>query len=98
MMEKYFMRPVSILVGLGVPADIHSVMEAYQLLNDWPVHSRDISHSLALNACKGVLTGAIETETARGLFVAFAMKHDLLTPKLNPSIEHRRGGISLRVE
>ena len=97
MMEKYFMRPVSILVGLGVPADVHSVMEAYQLLNDWPVQSRDTSYSLALNACKGVLTGTIETETARGLFIVFAKKHDLLAPEISPVLGHWHGGESLRV-
>ncbi|MET3649084.1 DUF982 domain-containing protein [Phyllobacterium ifriqiyense] len=97
MIEKYFMRPISILVGLGIPTDIHSVMEAYQLLNDWPVHSRDSAHSLALNACKGVLTGTIEAETARGLFITFAKKHDLLAPEIGPALGHRHGGENLRV-
>ncbi|EJN04211.1 Protein of unknown function (DUF982) [Phyllobacterium sp. YR531] len=92
------MRPVSVLVGLGVPVDITSVLDAYQLLNDWPVHSRDISHSIALNACKGVLTGEIETETARGLFMAFAKKHDLLAPETIPVLRHRHGGGSLRAQ
>ncbi|MEP7453475.1 DUF982 domain-containing protein [Phyllobacterium sp. SB3] len=97
MKENFFKTPVFVLVGLGLPANIRSVMEAYKLLNDWPVHNRDTSHTLALNACKGVLTEAIETETARGLFVAFAKKHDLLTPELSPAIEYRRGGRSLYV-
>lgn len=97
MKENFFRKPVSVLVGLGLPADIRSVMEAYQLLNDWPIHNRDTSHSLALNACRGVLTEAIETDTARGLFVAFAKKHDLLTPEFSPAIEYRRGRRSLHV-
>ncbi len=41
---------------------------------------RDVAHSMALKACSAALRGEIEAETARGLFAAFAEKHNLLAP------------------
>ncbi|WLS05889.1 DUF982 domain-containing protein [Shinella oryzae] len=75
-----FEQPLSILVGLGFPAEVRSVMEAYRHLVEWPASSRDTAHSVALKACNAALRGEIEAETARGLFAAFAEKHDLLAP------------------
>ncbi|MFP3636984.1 DUF982 domain-containing protein, partial [Bacillus sp. SIMBA_033] len=61
-------------------------------LDEWPATFRDTAHSVALKACKAVLRGEIEAETARGLFTAFAEKHDLLAPG-TPAISalRRRG-------
>jgi hypothetical protein len=53
-------------------------MDAYQLLCDWPVSQRDSAHSVAMKACAAALRGEIEAETVRGLFAAFAQRHDLL--------------------
>lgn len=39
MKPDMFERPVSILVGLGFPGEIRSVMDAYRLLVDWPAPS-----------------------------------------------------------
>ncbi|BCH62477.1 hypothetical protein RvVAR0630_pl06190 (plasmid) [Agrobacterium vitis] len=84
MKPDMFRQPVSILVGLGFPAEISSVMDAYRHLVDWPASMRDTAHSIALKACSAALRGEIEAETARGLFAAFAEKHDLLAPETNP--------------
>jgi len=83
MKPDMFKQPVSILVGLGFPAQIHSVMDAYRHLVEWPASLRDAAHSVALKACSAALRGEIEAETARGLFKAFAEKHDLLAPETN---------------
>ncbi|MBP1852834.1 DUF982 domain-containing protein [Rhizobium halophytocola] len=83
MKPDMFKQPVSIVVGLGFPADVRSVMDAYRHLTEWPVSLRDAAHSVALKACKAALCGQIEAETARGLFVAFADKHDLLAPEMS---------------
>jgi hypothetical protein len=42
-----------------------------------------------LKACLAALRGEIEAETARGLFAAFAKKHDLLAPE-TPAIAASR--------
>jgi hypothetical protein len=83
MKPDMFRQPVSILVGLGFPAEVRSVMDAYRHLVEWPASMRDTAHTLALKACGAALTGEIEAETARGLFAAFAEKHNLLAPETN---------------
>ncbi|MBW9117396.1 DUF982 domain-containing protein [Rhizobium cauense] len=80
MKPDMFKDPVSILVGLGFPAEIRSATEAYRHLCEWPARLRDSAHVAALKACIAAVRGEIEAETARGLFVAFAEKHDLLAP------------------
>ncbi len=81
MKPDVFKQPVTIFVGLGFPAKVRTVMEAYRHLAEWPETFRDPAHSIALKACTAALRGEIEAETARGLFVAFAEKHDLLAPE-----------------
>lgn len=78
MKPDMFRQPVSILVGLGFPAEVRGVMDAYRHLAEWPASQRDGAHSVALKACNAALQGEIEPETVRGLFAAFAEKHDLL--------------------
>lgn len=80
MKPDMFRHPVTIFVGLGFPAEVRNVMEAYRHLVEWPVSLRDTAHAVALKACQAALRGEIEAETARGLFAAFADKHDLLAP------------------
>jgi hypothetical protein len=81
MKPDMFRQPVFILVGLGFPAEVRNVLEAYRHLSEWPATNRDSAHSIALKACAAALRGEIEAETARGLFVAFAERHDLLAPE-----------------
>lgn len=80
MKPDVFKDPVTILVGLGFPVEVRTVMDAYRHLAEWPASMQDAVHSIALKACGAALRGEIEAETARGLFAAFAEKHDLLAP------------------
>lgn len=89
MKPDMFRKPVTILVGLGFPAEIHSVMDAYRHLVEWPTSFRDTVHTIALRACQAALRGEIEAETARGLFAAFAEKHEILAPE-TPAIAASR--------
>jgi hypothetical protein len=84
MKPDMFENPVRILVGLGFPTEVRSVMDAYRHLVEWPISLRDGPQSVALKACRAALRGEIEAETARGLFAAFAEKHDLLAPETDP--------------
>lgn len=81
MKPDMFREPVIILIGLGFPAKVRTVMDAYRHLVEWPASMRDTAYSVALKACGAALRGEIEAETARGLFAAFAEKHDLLAPE-----------------
>lgn len=73
-----FDEPVTILVGMGFPATIETVMEAYALLHDWPALHRSGAHTAALNACKAGLAGEVDPETVRATLVAFASRNDIL--------------------
>ncbi|ARM91072.1 hypothetical protein RHEC894_PC00037 (plasmid) [Rhizobium sp. CIAT894] len=89
MKPDMFRKPVTILVGLGFPAEVRNVMDAYRHLAEWPTSFRDMVHSVALKACQAALRGDIDAETARGLFKAFAEKHDLLASE-TPAIAASR--------
>lgn len=87
-----FERPVVILTGLGHPSAIASAMEAYMFLADWPIRKRDPAHGFALKACLAAIRGEIEADTARGVFVSWAEKHDLLAPEVAAFAGSRREG------
>lgn len=91
MRTDMFARPVTLLTGLGFPKTVRSIGEAYQLLIDDPVFTRDAAHAFALKACQAALAGEIEAETARGLFIALAEKHDLLAPDVKVTAALQRG-------
>ncbi|RXT20744.1 MULTISPECIES: DUF982 domain-containing protein [unclassified Bosea (in: a-proteobacteria)] len=78
--SEHFERPVIILVGLGHPAAISSVMEAYMFLVDWPPSKRDPAHEFAIKACLAAMRGEVEAETVRGIFATLAEKYDILAP------------------
>ena len=81
-----FKNPVVVLVGLGVPSQVRSVTEAYALLRDWPLSKKEVAHTMALNACRAALSGEVEAETARSMFLAFARKHDALAPDFEVAV------------
>lgn len=90
MKPDVFKRPVQILVGLGFPMEIRTASEAHRHLVEWPHLNKDASYTIALNACRAAMRGEVEVETARGLYAAFAAKHDLLVPSGDPVVAHRR--------
>lgn len=77
-----FEEPVTILVGMGFPTRIETVMEAYGLLQDWPVANRSRAHTGALNACKAGIAGEVDPETVRATLLAFARRNDILVPDM----------------
>jgi len=81
MKPDMFDKPVTILLGLGIPTGVKSVMRAYQILMDWR-NAADPARELALKACKAAINGEIEAQTARAVFVAFAERHNLLAPEI----------------
>ncbi|MBZ9797692.1 DUF982 domain-containing protein [Mesorhizobium sp. ES1-4] len=75
-----FEEPVTLLVGMGFPRTIESVMDAYLLLQDWSAANRNSAHALALNACKAGIAGEIDPQTVRATLVTFARRNDILLP------------------
>lgn len=76
MLAKHFNKPVRVWVGLGFPRQINTVVDAYQFLLEWCGNSPE--QKAAIRACKAALVGDVDAETARGVFVAFARKKDIL--------------------
>ena len=81
-----FDQPVTVLVGMGYPVRIETVMEAYSLLQDWPSTNRNTCHAVALNACRAGLVGDIDPETVRATLVEFAHRNDILVPDAAASL------------
>ena len=76
MLAQPFLKPVLVWVGLGFPRQLNTVADAYQFASGWGGNSPE--QRAALRACKAALAGVIDTETARGVFTAFARKKDIL--------------------
>ena len=76
MLAQSFIKPVRVWVGLGFPRQLNTVLDAYQFLMDWCGNSPE--QRAALRACKAALAGDVDTDTARGVFTAFARKKDIL--------------------
>jgi len=75
-----FEHPVTLLVGLGLPATVESARVAYSFLQDWPDVGRNAAHGVALRACKACIAAEVDAETARALLVAFARRAGILLP------------------
>ncbi|SDA92768.1 DUF982 domain-containing protein [Mesorhizobium qingshengii] len=76
MLSQPFDKPVRVWVGMGFPRELNTVADAYQFAVDWCGNSPE--QRAALRACKAALVGDVDAETARGVFVAFARKKDIL--------------------
>lgn len=90
MKPDMFETPVTVLTGLGIPQDVRTVKQAYELLLDWPASPADPGRALALKACRAALAGEIEPETARSVFAALAEKHDLIAPDIDIVVAGRK--------
>jgi len=76
MLAQPFEKPVLVWVGLGFPRRLNTVADAYQFASEWCGNSPE--QRAAIRTCKAALAGDVDAETARGVFVAFARKKDIL--------------------
>ena len=76
MFSQPFEKPVRVLVGLGIPRQLNTVVDAYQFVMDWCGNSPE--QKATIRACKAALAGEVDAETVRGVFVAFARQKDIL--------------------
>lgn len=76
MLSQPFEKPVCVWVGLGFPRQLNSVVDAYQFAMDYCGNSPE--QRAAIRACKAALTGEVDAETARSIFVAFAKRKGLM--------------------
>ena len=76
MLAQPFEKPVLVWVGLGFPRKLNTVTDSYQCAAEWCGNSPE--QRAAMRTCKAALAGDVDAETARGVFVAFARKKDIL--------------------
>lgn len=76
MLSRSFEKPIRVWVGLGFPRQLNTVSDAYQFAVEWCGNSPE--QKAAVRACKAALIGDVDPETARGVFIAFARKKDIL--------------------
>ena len=76
MLARPFEKPIRVWVGLGFPRQLNTVADAYQFVLEWCGNSPE--QRAAMRACKAALVGDVDPETARGVFMAFARKKDIL--------------------
>jgi hypothetical protein len=77
-MARDFKRPIRIFVGLGFPREIDSLLDAWQILTEWPAGSRRCEHATAVEACGEAFTNPKKVETARKVFEQFARASGIL--------------------
>lgn len=80
-----FDEPVAVVVGLGFVKQINTAMDAFTFLNEWPVHQAKSAHAVALNVCRAAICGDADSETARSVFVEFALRNHLLAADVKPA-------------
>jgi hypothetical protein len=80
MNSKRFDRPVSIFVGLGFPHDVETVLEAYQVLTEWPAASHNPAYERALACCRAGLADEADAQSVRAAFETFARERGILAP------------------
>ena len=76
MLARPFEKPIRVWVGLGFPRQLNTIADAYQFVLEWCGNSPE--QRAAMRACKAALVGDVDPETARGVFMAFARKKDIL--------------------
>lgn len=69
---RTFTPTLTVLVGLGFPARISGLMDAWRVLNDWPMSQRSAAHAVALAACRRAFEDQSNLANAHQAFAGFA--------------------------
>lgn len=77
-----FRQPVRIFRGLSFGQEVRSAGEALAFLDSWPANHDFAGRIAAQRACRGVLEGTVDADTARRAFHAFARRTGILAPDL----------------
>jgi hypothetical protein len=88
--------PVTVLVGLGVPVEVTSAREAFELMNDWPRARRRIGHTARMSVCRVVMNGGGYAEQARTAFLGFAEDSGILVPALSELVVAKASTVPAR--
>ncbi|HEY6633715.1 MAG TPA: DUF982 domain-containing protein [Rhizobiaceae bacterium] len=78
MLDTAFASPIVILVGMGFPVEIRSVMDALRYLDGHPASIRDEAFEATYGACRDALDGNSSVSEARDVLCALARRRGVL--------------------
>jgi len=73
-MNASFQRPITVLVGLGVPRRLETAGDALAFLLEMPHRARDEAYEATVSCCRDALSGLAEAEQAYDIVSAFARR------------------------
>jgi hypothetical protein len=96
MLDTAFASPVPVIVGMGFPLEIHSVLDAIRYLDEQPAMWRDEAFDAAYEVCRDALNGTADVSEARDVLCALARRRGVLVDETWPHLPVIADGSSLR--
>ena len=84
MLDTAFASPIVILVGMGFPLEVRSVMDALRYLDGQPALLRDEAFEATYGACRDALDGKASVVEARDVLCALARRRGVLVEEIWP--------------
>lgn len=78
MLDTTFASPIVVLVGMGFPLEIRSVMDAVRYLDGQPAVLRDEAFEATYGACRDALDGKAPVSEARDVLCALVRRRGVL--------------------
>ncbi len=78
MLDTAFATPVVVIVGMGFPLEIRSVLDALRYLDEQPALFRDEAFHATYGACRDALDGTASVAEARDVLCALARRRGVL--------------------
>lgn len=78
MLDTAFASPIVVLVGMGFPLEIRSVMDALRYLDGQPALLRDEAFEATYGACRDALESRVSIAEARDVLCALARRRGVL--------------------
>ncbi len=82
MLDTAFASPIVVLVGMGFPLEIRSVMDALRYLDGQPALLRDEAFEATYGACRDALNGQASVAEARDVLCALARRRGVLVEEM----------------
>lgn len=82
MLDTAFASPIVVLVGMGFPLELRSVMDALRYLDGQPALLRDEAFQATYGACRDALDRTASVAEARDVFCALARRRGVLIEEI----------------
>ncbi|MEQ1944049.1 DUF982 domain-containing protein [Mesorhizobium sp. VNQ89] len=86
MLDTAFASPVVVIVGMGFPLEIRSVIGALRYLDEQPAMWRDEAYHATYGACRDALDGRSTVAEARDVLCALARRRGVLVDEVWPHL------------